>query len=215
MSRFVIIILILSFPGCNHTHPGIKKNIGTGKLIPIDFTDTRLSGLNPWIKDTTLLSGWSIKYFIKDDTTKYRDLYVEWSNGNKKGIWAATSVSGLHAMSIPQYVGENRKCIFMTHVCAKDCSSILVLRKDSIPVSFDYKDVVKYSIKYGKLVYVTDTSYQQDTVLEVSLVDLYKKDENIVRFNHACPAVYKPAYIDTVIFGFNKSVIKAKFIDND
>jgi hypothetical protein len=213
MTKYYLILLILALLGCNRTKIETKKNIGTGQLIPIDFKDSIFKDFQVSIKDTNLLSGWSIKYFVKDDSTKYKDLHIEWSKGQNKGYWTGESMFEVRDMFIPQVCGENSTCIFMTHACASECSAILVLRKDSSLTYKDYLDVKDFSIKYNQILYVTDQT-KDDSLLQVALVDLKRNKEHLINFNHRCQGVFKTSYIDTVIFGFDKSIIRANF-DNE
>jgi hypothetical protein len=210
MIRYYIILLILAFLGCTHSMTNTKKNIGTGLLIPIDFNDSIFKDFKMSIKDTNLISGWSIKYFVKDDSTKYKDLYIEWSKGNYKGNWFGKSIFELRDMFIPQFEGEDSTCIYMTHACATDCSGVLILRKENHPTYIDYLSVVSFDILKSQILYVTDKSNDY-SVLQIALADLKKKKEHLINFNHKCTGVFKSSYIDTVIFGFDKTIIRANF----
>ena len=214
MRRYYIIILILAFLGCNHSMINTKKNIGTGLLIPIDFNDSIFKDFKMSIKDTNLISGWSIKYLVKDDSTKYKDLYITWSKDHYKGTWIGKSMFELRDMFIPQFEGEDSTCIYMTHACGTDCSGVLILQKENNPMYTDYLSVESFSIKTSQILYITDKS-NNDSVLQVALVDLKKKKEHLINFNYRCTGVFKTSYIDTVIFGFNKTIIRANFDDKN
>ena len=204
----------MSLIGCNQSK--IKKEsshyIGTGKLIPINFKDSIFNGWQVWIKDTLLKSGWYIQYLVKDDFSKYKDLYVQWTKDSKKGLVRFESVLESNGVSIPTFEGENDKNIFMTHACSSTCSALLILRKDSIPSYIDYHDIVNYSLKYGQILYVTDKT-NDDSLYQISLVDLFKNQEHILDFKYKCSGVFKASYIDTVIFGLKRTIIKATFDD--
>ncbi|WP_316789622.1 hypothetical protein [Pedobacter frigoris] len=53
---------------------GSKPYVGTGKLIAINFNDSNYADVSYYAIDTTTQDGWSIKYLIKDDSTRYSDL---------------------------------------------------------------------------------------------------------------------------------------------
>jgi hypothetical protein len=210
----IIIALILSLIGCNQSEIKTKSShyIGTLKLMPININDSIFKGRQVWFKDTLLKSGWNIQYLVKDDSRKYKDLYIQWTKDSKKGLVRFESVLELNGVSIPTFEGENDKNIFMIHACSSTCRALLILRKDSIPSYTDYLDIVDYSLKFGQILYITNKT-NDDSLLQVSLVDLNKKQEYIIDFKYKCSGVFKSSYIDTVIFGLKKSIIKGNFDD--
>ena len=109
---------------------------GTGKLIAINFSDTNYSGVASYTVDTTTADGWSIQYLVKDDTTRYKDLYIVCSKGNIKSIYRADNVLEYRRYFIPEFAAETKTNIYFTHGCATDCSAILVFDKDTAATIF-------------------------------------------------------------------------------
>ena len=212
MNKHIISILFVSILASTCSQIEAQKIIGECKLTNIDFNDPKFKGWQVWLHDTIVTSGWEIKYLIKNDQRKYQDLYIQWSYKDCKGICKFESVLETNGVTIPRYEGENENCIFMLHACGSTCYALLLLSKDQSPTYHDYLDIVNYSIDKGQLLYVTEYNERQDTTLQVSLVDLNNRQEHLVNFNYACPGVFKRAYIDTVIYDYDKTIIKATFI---
>ena len=66
-------------------------------------------------------------------------------------------------------------------------------------------EVVKYNVPLGQVLYVTDTTYQNEQkIYELAFVDIERHKTHKLTFNGICDGVYKPACVDTVIFSKNK-----------
>lgn len=177
----------------------------TDKLVPINFSDTNYIELGLYAKDTITADGWSIKYFVRDDSTKYKDLYIVCSKGNIKATHRAENVLEFRRYFIPEFETETKTNIYFTHGCATDCSALLVFDKDTAAQFSDYLQVVKYSIPLGQVIYVTDSTYQnEEKIYELALVDITRHKTHKLTFNGVCDGVYKPACVDTVIFSKDK-----------
>ena len=240
ISRLTLFIIVLCIIGCRHNNNYSAKNgnvirlnsntpkdsihftddnskaliknyHGTNKLISIDFNDPEYKDWSVWIKDTVLKSGWFIKYLVKDDSSKYNDLYIEWSNGILVGSYKLEHILESNGASIPFYEGESSKCIFLTHECGSTCSGLLILQKNSSLSFKEYFYVVDYSIPFGQILYLPKRNFLSDSLLEVSLVDLNREKEYFVEFNFRCQDSFKYSCIDSIIFGETKSKIIAKF----
>ena len=183
-------------------HDTIKSE--TGKLIPINFSDTNYIDLGLYAKDTATADGWSIKYLVMDDSTRYKDLYIVCSKGNIKAIHHAEDVLEFRRYFIPEFKAETKTNIYFTHGCATDCSAILVFDKDTSARFTDYLEVVKYNVPLGQVLYVTDTTYQnEEKIYELALVEIIKHKTHKLTFNGICDGVYKPACVDTITFSKN------------
>ena len=187
----------------------IQDSAWSGKLIQIDFSDTNYFDLRIWIKDTITPDGWTIKYLVKDDSTKYNDLYIECSKDKIKGTFYGSDLLQMRRYFIPIFAGETKTHLYLTHACATDCSAVLTFSKDSTRQFKDYHRVIDYNINFGQILYVTDSCYvNEDKIYDLALIDLSKNKLHRITFNNICSAVYKPACIDTVIFSESKVVIK-------
>ncbi len=178
---------------------------GTGKLIPINYSDTNYFGVASYTVDTTTADGWTIKYLVKDDTTKYKDLYIVCSKENIKSMYRADNVLEYRRYFIPEFEAETKTNIYFSHGCATDCSAVLIFDKDTAAQFSDYLEVVKYNVQLGQVLYVTDTTYQnEEKIYELALVDITRHKTHKLTFNGVCDGVYKPACVDTVMFSKNK-----------
>jgi len=182
--------------------------------MPIDPNDSNYLDVKSYAIDTVTPSGWSIKYFVRDDNTKYDDLYIQWSKGSIKGVYQAEDVLQMRRYFIPEYRGENQNHIFLWHGCATGCQAILTLSKDSSPTAKDYLNIIDYDISTSKVVYLTNFNLEHEPSLEVAIVDLNSSKESKARFENLCmSAALKQSCIDTVVFSKDKVVIKATLID--
>ena len=89
--------------------------IGTGELISIDYSIEEYKHLESYTQDTLLESGWLIEYFVKDDSTRFRDIYLRWSKDGKEGFDAHFHVLELPTYFIPDYIGENNTHVFLEY----------------------------------------------------------------------------------------------------
>lgn len=217
---FILTLTFLIFVACRQTAikgtAKLNNSISqTGELVPINFSDTNYSDLTINAVDTITTGGWSIKYFVKDDSTKYKDLYISCSRGNIKSIFFADNVLEFRRYFIPEFETETKTNIYFTHGCATDCSAILVFDKSNPGTFTDYSQVVKTNFGLGQILYVTDSSYKNEQyIYELALVDLSKRKTHKLTFHGVCDDVYKPACVDTVIFSKNKVSVTASLRKN-
>ena len=218
---FILTLSVLIFVACRQTATKETSKLNdrniseTGELVPINFSDTNYSDLTSYAVDTTTIGGWSIRYFVKDDSTRYKDLYISCSRGNIKSTFRADNVLKFRRYFIPEFKTETKTNIYFTHGCATDCSAILVFEKDSIATFTDYSQVVKYNFEFGQILYVTDSSYKdEDKIYELALVDVSKRKTHKLTFHGICDGVYKPACVDTVIFKKDNVSVTVKLRKN-
>jgi hypothetical protein len=222
MNRIILSSLFI-FPlfasvGCKDNN-SIKKTISQsnyiGQLVPIDFNDSKYEQLSSYAIDTITKDGWTIKYLVKNDSTKYDDIYFKWSKGNLSGISKTESVLKYRRYFIPQYVGENKNNLFFWHGCARDCQAVLTLSKDSA-FAKDFTRVIDYNIQNGQIGYVTDKGSKDDKPFQISIAHLSKNKEHLIEFKNLCMyASHKESCVDTIIFQKEKVVVKATLtIDN-
>jgi len=192
-----------------------QNNTGTGKLISIDFSDTNYTYLELYAKDTVTAAGWKIKYLVKDDSTRYNDIYIQWTKENMTGLFYGGDILLMRRYFIPTYSGETNSHIYLEHGCATDCFAILTLSKDNMGEFRDYENIVDFNIKLGQILYVTDYSYEnEDRNFELALADLSKQKTHKLTYSNICSAVFKPTCIDTVIFTKTKVTIKTTLREN-
>ena len=182
-----------------------KVSKGTGQLIPINFRDSVYHDLEFYARDTITIDGWTIEYLVKDDSTKYQDVYIQWKKGNTKGLFYGGDILLMRRYFTPILLGENNTHIFLEHGCATTCSALLALSKDSIPEARDFIYVRDYNIKNGQVVFIPERSYSLDT-LEISVVDLTRQKEKSVIFENVCNLAPEEGCIDSI--SFNKNYVK-------
>ena len=202
---------------CKHIERNrlVAQRMYTRQLIPIDFNDSNYVGLGLYAIDTITQKGWSISYLVKDDSSKYNDIYIKWQRGNIKGIYKGEFLLQYRRYFVPEYSGENSKYLFFKHGCATDCRAILTLSKDSA-TSKDYIRVVDYNVSNGQIAYVTERGSEDFRPFQISIVDLAKSKEHSVQFKSLCMyAAHKESCIDTIIFRKHKVLIKATLTIDD
>jgi len=181
----------------------------SGELLEINFSDTNYFDLEIWIKDTITKAGYEIKYLVRDDSTKYNDIYIQCSKGNISGTFHGENLLQYRRYFIPTFIGETDKHIYFSHGCATDCSAILVFSKETLSNFKEFFHVVDFNIEFEQVLYVTDSTYENENkIYDLALVDLNKDKTHKITYNNLCGAVYKPTCIDTVIFNKSQVIIK-------
>ena len=146
---------------------------------------------------------------MRDDSTKYNDIYIQCSKGNQSGIFRGGNLLQYRRYFIPTFIGETDKYIYFLHGCAIECSALLVFPKDRLSNFKEFFRVVDYNIEFGQVLYVTDSTYENENkIYDMALVDLKKDKIHKITYNNLYGAVYKPICIDTVIFNNSHVTIK-------
>src|SRR5690349_19039004 len=184
---------------------------GTSELIPINFQDTNYVDVSNYAIDTTTQDGWNIKYLIKDDSTRYSDLYIQWSKQESKGIYHFPDVLTLKRYFIPVFKGENKRHLFFTHACATHCRALLTLSKEKTPKSKTFINIADFNIPNGQIVYTPDKDYGKQFV--VAIADLNKGMEKHVTFKNNALFLEPMENIDSVSFSNNQVELYATLID--
>ena len=199
--------------------PNIQKNNSeehTDKdtLLSIDYSNENYSDLAAWINDTITPSGWKISYLVKDDSTKYTDLYLQWQKDDKKAIIKLESLLEFRRYFIPVFNAENDETIFLTHGCGTYCPAILTLNKNKPLKSTDYLEIVDYNIDLDVIVYITEGSwkFEQDS-FSISVADLKNNKDYVETYDNICLDSYKINAIDTIIFENNEISITTTLLE--
>ena len=201
-----------TFPDENSEFKASYK--GSGKLIQIDSTDSKYTDAKLSCKDTITKNGWKIEYLVKDDKTKYDDLYIKWSKGNLSGIFCSASTLIMRRYFIPEFEAENENYLFLTHGCSTSGAAVLVLPKNTSKKGKDYSFIIDYSIKYEKIGYIPERSFSLNE-LEITIADLKSGAEKSVVFENICTTVPEESCVDQITFG-NKTVeVEATLIDKN
>jgi hypothetical protein len=162
-----------------------------------------------YAKDTVTKDGWSIKYFVKNDSTRYDDIYIQCRKGSLTGIFRGEDFLQYRLYFIPKFVKETNSHIYFTHGCATDCWAILTFSKDNASRYNDYISVVDYNLDFEQILYVTNRCYEnEDKIYDLVLVDLKNNKTHNITYNNICSCVFKESCVDTVIFGKKQVIIK-------
>lgn len=219
--KYIFPFVLVFFVACTtneNEKKSLKQNQDSGNsadLIKIDFNDSHYLEMDPYANDTITSDGWSIEYFVKDDSTKYSDLYLKCSKENRVGVYHGANLLEFRRYFIPFFAGENNEFIFFTQACATDCSSILVFSKDSTLAFRNFKHIVDYSIPYNQILYVTDSTYKHENkIYELALVNLSDGKTHKIAYSNLCLATFKPSCVDTVIFNRKETIIKTRLLNN-
>ncbi|MBS1583629.1 MAG: hypothetical protein JST66_15620 [Bacteroidetes bacterium] len=184
----------------------------TAGLIPIDPADTGYTDVQLYAKDTVTPDGWAIHYLVKDDSTRYNDLYIRWSKGGREGLFQCGDVLLMRRYFIPEFTGENDSHIFLEHGCATGCAAMLALSKDTLPMGQDIPYLVDQDLPRGRFVHIPERSFSLDT-LEVDVLDLTRKEEHAVVFGGRCTLVPEEGCIDSVSFEDRQVTLYATLLD--
>ena len=214
--EFVITFLFLLLAGaCKHPAkirespdtPAVAKT--EGSLGAIDFTDPAYQDLALYAKDTILQDGWVIQYLVRNDSTKHQDIYLRCGKSQASETYFGAGLLEVRRYFIPRLEAETKSFLFFGHGCATDCSALLVFSKDS-PHSFqNFENVVGYDPNNAQILQVTDSSYEhEDRSYDLRLVDLLHGKTHRLTYRNICRGVYKPACVDTVLFGKSRTLVK-------
>ncbi|TWV95714.1 hypothetical protein [Chitinophaga pinensis] len=182
-------------------------------LLPVNREDAGYPEGGQFPQDTLTASGWSVRYLVKDDNTKYKDLYVECSNGKSKLVIPQSQVLALSWKYIPRYAGENTKHLFFEYYCGNECFAVMTVSKESQPEYQEYEQVLDYDVLSGQIVYNITSSDTEDSVRVVA-VNVARRKEKKMAFNNMRRAGAN-AGIDSVVFKSGKVQVFAGLIDRN
>ncbi len=195
------IIVALLLVSCKHSkgkNESITTNENSTTIVTTVISDTskwHVESRNYPI-DTILNSGWSIKYSVKNDSTKDKDLYINCSKNGVEGIYNAEDVLLMRKYFIPKYIGESRNCIFFKTACATNCKALLVFHKIKKAYKL-YSSIIDYSIKDEIIVFINDFAFTGD-LYSVSVSNLKLNQLKIVKFKNHCNLLPREGCIDSV-----------------
>ena len=189
-----------------------KPDISSGELIPIDLNDSTYIDVNFYCKDTITKSGWKIAYFVKDDQTKYNDLYIKWSKGSVSGTFVLEDCLIMRSFFIPLYKDESSTNIYLAHGCSTSGAALLVLPKNTQKQANDYCDIIDYSVEHDKVGFIPTINFSRNK-FEVAVADLNTGTEKSVIFQNKCALTPEASCIDKIDFKSKSVAITATLID--
>ena len=189
-----------------------KTSTQTVEFIRPNLTDSNYINFN--LSDTATVGDWSIKYLVKNDSTKYSDIYIRCTKGNKTVTYFGKGLLEFRGGFIPKLIGETNSYLYFWHRCATDCQSILVCSKDSAKFT-DYPNVADFNIKLEQILYVPNSYYEDSSEnFRINLMNLTQRKETVVIFDGQAYTANIEASIDTVIFDKKETIIKAEILKN-
>lgn len=189
-----IIVLLFMF-ACNSS----QKEKNNSDLIPLDLTDTLFGDFRNNTKEYTTDSGWKISYLVKDDSTKYEDVYIKWEKGKNIRTLNFPSVLSMRHYFLPVFKTESKTHIFLEHGCATSCTAVTALPKNPEGSPHVFYNVVDYDVITGRVVYIPQRSYSLDT-LELDVFDLKSDKAKTVSFQNQCNLSPEDGCIEKVTF---------------
>lgn len=177
-------------------------------LIPIDRNDKGFPDGLP--ADVVTPGGWAIRYLVKDDDTKYDDLYIECSKGNSKVLIPDRF---LNVKLIPRFSKENETHLFLGHKCGAECMGLTTVSKEQIPVYQTYEMVLDYDVVTGQVVYTISDNSTEDS-LKLMVVNVALGKEKRIAFDNV-PTHKTNGGVDSIVFKNKKVLLYAGLIDRN
>jgi hypothetical protein len=217
-SRFIFFLTLpLLFASCGQSRSdksAFQANSPQDTFVSINARDSNYSYDLSDIKDTVTKSGWSIQYLVKDDSTKYNDVYIRCTKGHEAGIFYGGDLLQFRAGFVPSFIYETGQLLFFWRRCATSCEALLVFNKDS-NTFVDYPNVAAHNFNFQQILYVPDSYYEIETKdFKIRLADLERKKEYEITFDGEPFTAQIESSVDTVIFGKDEVRVKATILTN-
>jgi len=208
MKYFIILLLVIIGCSTPKTISG-KEPTNLIAISPTDTTYTNYFNVQP----TTTPDGWDITYWVKNDSTRYTDVYIQWEKGGVKRMYSYPHVLEYRGQFMPQFLAENSNHIFMDHACATDCWAILALPKNNSDKAIDFEGILGYDFNLNQLVC---RNYNDDNRLMVTATDLKRhKTKSVIFKNRYYSTDIGYAPLDTIIFEGDRVIIDCGFFNTD
>ncbi|MES2487512.1 MAG: hypothetical protein V4581_16395 [Bacteroidota bacterium] len=206
-------LLLLIIIGCSTSKQSFTSGNHQGNewLIPISPSDTSYTNYFN-VQPTTTPDGWAITYWVKNDTTRFTDAYIQWQKGDVKRVWKYPHVLEFRPSFLPTFMTEDKYYIYMEHWCATECQALLVLPKNAHEKAVDFEDILGHDIRLGQIVYRIPT--ETDGELVITATDLKRQVTKSVTFKNK---YYSPinAMQDSLIFKGDRIIINWEFFTED
>lgn len=172
--------------GCNTTAEQKKQseNLQYATLMSYNKNDDAEPHYKRNIKDTLTADGWAIEYLVRNDSTKQKDLYIQWSKGNCKRVYRGNHLLELQSYFTPVFKTETVNYIFMDFE-VRGGNGVLILPKNNTASEVSFSYVIGYNPEYAQVAYIPKSSYSLDH-LDVEAYDLKSGKTKSVRFSHPC-----------------------------
>lgn len=176
-----------------------------GSLISVDSIDFEmypdLFDLRTCIKDTITTSNWNIEYFVKNDSTIDKDIYIKISKNKFENIYKGESLLEFRRYFIPTYLSETEDEMILEHGCATDCSAITLISKKDTNLSEVFTHVIDFNEERKILIHITDSTYTNEAeMFQLEAINLNSDKRSNLTLRNICTDVYKASCIDTIIY---------------
>ena len=171
----------------------------TNYLNKIDLNDNHpnYEDFGAWVNDTITSDSWKIEYLIKNDHTKYDNLYIKISKGNLNGIIKEENVLNFRKYFIPAYEGENSKYLFFTFASDTYTNGILIVDKKQ-PSNFKKKKILlKSDFEKGYLFFIN--SKNEDDQFEIGYFNIIEGTEEEIKFKGVCLLPIKTECVKNIL----------------
>jgi hypothetical protein len=199
ISNIFLTLLIISCSNEQEKSSNSELNFDT--IIKVDSTYSKSSFDQivdlKYPNDTVLRSGWSVRYYVNNDSTKDKDLYINCEKNGRRHIYKSEDVLLLRSYFIPTFIGESNNCIYFRTACATNCRSILVFSKKYRYSYKLYNSIVSYSIKDDILVHIPENNIGEHKYF-VSIINFKNRQVKTVRFKYHCNVLPEEGCIDSV-----------------
>lgn len=156
------------------------------------------TGFERDINDTVTGDGWNIEYLVKNDSTKNKNLYIQWSKDNVKRLYCGYHLLELEGHFTPDFKTETPDYIFMSYELRGD-EGLLILPKNNTMPELNFAYVVGYSVEHGQIIYIPVSSYSLDN-LDIEIYNLKSSTTKSVRFSKPCSITPESGCITKVEF---------------
>lgn len=209
MVEYLKILVLLLFFVNTHLVYSQSNEVNLKYLIRPDFETEEYWEFAYRMKDTVTSTGWEIKYFVKNDDTRFKDVYILCQKDTVRKIHKIPNVLKYRTYFVPRFSYETAFYLYFEHGCATDCSAILTFSKRN--QSFcDFPNLVKMDWKLDLLVRVTDYARKEERKLfELEIIDLARNKNHIISYENVCRgANNKIICVEEIKFFYDKIIIK-------
>ncbi|MPM25090.1 hypothetical protein SDC9_71580 [bioreactor metagenome] len=168
----------------------------TDSLIPINlFKYDNLPFFCP--QDTILPDGWKIQFMVKNDSTKYHDVYIRCSKNEKSYVFFCQEFPSWRPCFIPNLSGSNTDFIFFRSGCVTTSTILMVLDKNHPENSEMYSPVIDFDIKTNKVIV-----WSSENGSDLIILDIRSGKTVSIKYNIECndPINWSSHCVDSVKF---------------
>lgn len=215
------LLYLMFFISCKNAEPeraqvaSVNNNLNSETLVPVDLQDSLYGDFRSDMKEFTTKDGWEVNYLVKNDSTRYRDIYIQWKKDCNIRMFSYPYVLLMRSYFLPVFEKETDTHLYFKHGCATGCTAVTALPKSSKLEAESFSFVRDYNIDFGMIVYIPERSYSLET-LEIDAFDLNRNCYETVKFKKSCNVLSTPyGCIQKVIFAKNSIELYAEFEDID